>query len=281
MSQATVVGTTRKVAAVLDTNAFLDVYSCHDVFRDYGVLYEDMGQAAADEPKCVYRRARARESLVLAIYLHQLQVATVTLQDELLEELEGAAPAKTPIGTPTAFETVFTMTTIHFTKDAIIPDWEPGFANTWPGWEKTLPPELLNADLLIPGHKELEKPTGSRADTFHIACAKDLGVPLITNEGFGEGGYGSRKIIKRAARAGVTALRPFEFYRGHLDEEKAITWFLERFKEEAPKYLEDRGKKVGADKAPEAFTLIYGIYLNILRGEAEGRVAPLSVRVGR
>jgi hypothetical protein len=74
---------TRKVAAVLDTNAFLDVYSCHDVFRDYEALYANMGQAAAADPKCVDRRAR--ESLLLAIYLHQLRVATVTLQDELLE----------------------------------------------------------------------------------------------------------------------------------------------------------------------------------------------------
>jgi hypothetical protein len=88
-------------------------------------------------------------------------------------------------------------------------------------------------------------------------------------------------VIKRAARGGVTALRPYEFYKGQLDEERAITWFLERFKVEAPKYLEHRFKKVGADKAPEAFTLIYGIYLNILRGEAEGRTAPLLVTVGR
>jgi hypothetical protein len=281
MSHAVVVGATRKVAAVLDTNAFLDVYSCHDVFRDYDALYVNLGQAAAEDRKCVYRRARARESLLLAIYLHRLQVATVTLQDELLEQLEGAAPPKTPDGAPTPFETVFTTTTIHFTKDAIIPDWEPGFAHPKPGWEKTLPPELLNAELLVPGHEELEKPTGSRADTFHIACAKDLGVPLITNEGFGEEGYGSGKVIKRAGRAGVSALRPYEFYRGQLDEEKAISWFLDRFKDEAPKYLENRIEKVGADKAPEAFTLIYGIYLNILRGEAEGRTSPLAVKVGR
>jgi hypothetical protein len=281
MNQAVVVGATKTIAAVLDTNAFLDVYSCRDVFRDYDALYATMGGAAAEDPRCVYRRARARESLLLAIYLHQLNVATVTLQDELLKELEGAAPPKTLPGAPTSFETVFTTTVIHFTKDAIIPDWEPGFSNPQPGWEKTLPPDLLNAELLVAGHKELEKPTGTRADTFHIACAKHLGVPLITNEGFGEEGYGKGTVIKRAERAGVTGLRPYEFYRGQLDEEKAIDWFLKRFKEEAPKYLDEREKKHGADKSREAFTLIYSIYRNILRGEAEGRTTPLAVRVGR
>ena len=105
MNQPAMVGATRKVVAVLDTNAFLDVYSCHDVLRDYEALYTNLGQAAAEDPKCVYRRARARESLLLAIYLHQLQGATVTLQDELLKQLEGAAPPRTPEGTPTPFET--------------------------------------------------------------------------------------------------------------------------------------------------------------------------------
>ena len=170
---------------------------------------------------------------------------------------------------------------VNFSKDRLFPDWEPGFASPWPDWEKSLPLELLSPELRTPGHPELEKPTGTNADTFHIACAKRHNVPLITNEGFGEKGYKRGDAMKRAGRAGVAAHHPIDFYRGHLDEEEEIERFLSRFREEAPRYLDAHRAKVGEDKLPDALTMIFGVYRNVLRGETEGRGTPLRVTVGR
>jgi hypothetical protein len=137
--------TEKPLVAVLDTNAFLDVYSCHDVMRDYALLYEQVGNAAAEARKIIYRRARSRESLLLAIHLHNIGARTVTLQSELLDQLEMAAPSNPPAGEP-----------------------------------------------------------------YPV-----LGIPLITNEGFGETGYKRGDVIKRAERARLRALHPYQFYREH------------------------------------------------------------------
>lgn len=263
--------------AIVDTNVFLDIYSCHDAIVAYNTVYAEIGRAAVDHPKVVYRRARARESLLLALYLNKVGATTFTLQSEAMDVLEDNAPP-TAVG-GMRWETDFTSFMVHFVKDYVLGNWNACFATPKAGWEKFVSVELLSTELRTPGHPELTTPTGTNADTFHIACAKDNGIPLITNEGFSETGYKSGKIVKRAAREGVRGMRPCDFYAGHINEADEIDAFLNRFRDEAPKYLDAHWQKHGKDAADKVLGLIYGQYRLFLRGEAEGRDTPVRVAV--
>ena len=68
--------------AVTDTNVMLDIYSCHDVSLNYDALHGRIGVAALDDPSIVYRRARARESLFLAMHFHKVKAVTYSLHSE-------------------------------------------------------------------------------------------------------------------------------------------------------------------------------------------------------
>jgi hypothetical protein len=263
--------------AIVDTNVFLDIYSCHDAIIAYNSVYAEVGRVAVDHPKVVYRRARARESLLLALHLNKIGASTFTLQSEAMDKLELNAPP-TAVG-GVRWETDFTSFMIHFMKDYLLASWTPYFATPKAGWEEFVSDDLLSPELRTPRHPELTTPTGTNADTFHIACAKEHGIPLITNEGFSETGYKPGKIVRRAAREGVRGLLPRDFYAGHINEADEIDAFLNRFRDEAPKYLDAHWQKHGKDAADEVLGLIYGQYRLFLRGEAEGRDTPVRVAV--
>ena len=59
-----------QLLAVVDTNVLLDIYSCHDVSNSYEQGAQIDTEAFVDSGEAVYRRARARESLILAMYFH-------------------------------------------------------------------------------------------------------------------------------------------------------------------------------------------------------------------
>ncbi|HEY3816952.1 MAG TPA: hypothetical protein VGL81_07275 [Polyangiaceae bacterium] len=263
--------------AIVDTNVFLDIYSCHDAITAYDAAYAEIGRAAVDHRKVAYRRARARESLLLALYLNKIGASTFTLQSEAMDKLELNAPP-TAVG-GMRWETDFTSFMIHFIKDYLLASWTPYFATPKAGWEKFVSDDLLSPELRTPGHAELTTPTGTNADTFHIACAKDNGIPLVTNEGFSETGYKPGKIVRRAAREGVRGVLPRDFYAGHIIEADEIDAFLRRFREEAPNYLDVHWQRHGKDASDEVLRLIYGQYRLFLRGEAEGRDTPVRVAV--
>lgn len=78
--------------AVVDTNVLLDVYSCHDVAKTYDDVHSRLGVAAVDERSVVYRRARAQESLWLAIYFNKIGATTFSLHHESVELLTARVP---------------------------------------------------------------------------------------------------------------------------------------------------------------------------------------------
>lgn len=53
-----------RVSAILDTNVLMDLYSCHELIRTY-----DQAGITAHSREAVYRRARARGALLLAVFL--------------------------------------------------------------------------------------------------------------------------------------------------------------------------------------------------------------------
>jgi hypothetical protein len=172
-----------KFVAVVDTNVILDTHSVHDVMGAYDKRFSDR-----DAPELVFRRGRARESLLAMIYLNKIKATTFSLHSELLDQLTKVAP---PDATPgTVFEADFTRMFIWFVKDYVLPDWDSQVA-TKPGGERA-----------------------NAADAALVEAAKEFGVPLITNEGFTKDGYGEGKIGKRASVAGVTWYHPRKYPRG-------------------------------------------------------------------
>jgi hypothetical protein len=123
---------TTNTMAVLDTNVFLDIYSCHDATETYDALYRTKGIAAIDELPVVYRRARARESLLLAALFNKMNATTFSLHAEPIALLTKNAPPTLAGGVSLASD--FTTVFIYFVKDYVLPGWnatmptEPGTA---------------------------------------------------------------------------------------------------------------------------------------------------------
>jgi hypothetical protein len=235
--------------AVLDTNVFLDVHSCHDLTETYAKL----GPAAINDLSVVYRRARARESLLVAIYFNKIKATTFGLHFEMIELLTGRAPP-TPVR-GVSFEAEFASVFTWFVKDHVLPDWTPAVP-TEPGNER-----------------------GNGADRVLIATAKEHNVPLITNEGYGQTGIVDEKMRKLAKDSGVRVFAPREFYRGKIDEAVEIARFLQRFDERAPLYLDAHWRKHGHDKSGELLGIVNGYYRHILLGETQDPNAPVRVAV--
>ncbi len=111
------------IVAVLDTNVKLDMYSCHDVTRTYDSAFSTLGKAAASDPQVSYRFARAKEALLLAVYLNKLGAATFNLHHETIELLTKTVPP-TAVGGQ-SFEAEFVVFFLHFVRDYLLPNWLP------------------------------------------------------------------------------------------------------------------------------------------------------------
>ena len=94
--------------AVVDTNVILDVVSLHDLSQ----TYERLGADGVDTPDAVYRRSRARESLLLAIYFHKAKAVTYSLHSEPVAILT----TKVDPTSEDALETHYTKLFIHFVR---------------------------------------------------------------------------------------------------------------------------------------------------------------------
>jgi hypothetical protein len=233
-----------RLTAIIDTNVSLDIYGCFDVSK----LYDRLGEDGLDEPEAVFRRARARESLLLAIYLNKIKARTYGHIDEVMKILE----ARVPPSDLTAAETHYTTQFIHFVKDRVLPRWrewgEPGkYAS------------LMKAD----------------ADTFLLNQAKTNSIPLITNEGFGRDGLRvddlkPDSLRLRASAAGVAVFTPREFWQGKINPKKEIDDFLDRFRRFAPKYAADHPD---APRVRNSLEFVHDYYRHVLLGETNtGRV---------
>jgi hypothetical protein len=222
--------------AVLDTNVFLDIFSCHDLISTFNAAHARCGEDAMRDPAAAYRLARARDSLLLAILLHDLRATTLGLHAESIELLTLRAPSTRGGETP---ESDFVMFFLHFVMDHLLE-----------GWTHTV--DSIPANV-----------SSNAADRFLIAAAKEHGVPLITNEGYSKAGIANKKMRALASDEGVAAFSPREFISGEIDEISASASFLARFCEEAPGHFRDHDQ--------EGLTWIEGYYRMILLGEASSR----------
>lgn len=234
-------------AVVLDTNVMLDVFSCHDVFD----AYQRVGEGRLNEPELVERRARARESLFLAIYFHQNCVATYGLFDEaraiLLERVPPTAH--------TEFTNHFTVVVLHHVRPTLLSGWVPLGAS--------------NASVPL---------RGNAADQELVDYARRNGLPLVTSEGARRDGSvdTKNKMRKLASQAGVSVYTPGAFWAGKLDAAKATADFLRGIEEHGPRIVAESAKPT---VMAETMSYVQGYFEHILLGATRGE--PLPARVER
>ena len=229
--------------AVVDTNVLLDIYSCHNIAE----TYTNVGESGMDGADALYRRVRARESLLLAMYLHKVQARTISLGAEAVTILKGRVPPENR-----SPEATFTKMMAHVVVPRVLHEWQ-----------------AMNPD--PPGEEK-----GNAADDALVAFAKEYRVPLITNEGFTPSGYAVGKIARRATVAGVLVFFPRDFYAGKIDEAGEIEDFLLRFHGQAPVYASGQADPDGADRFMK---FMDSYFRHVLCGEAS-RGHPVSVTMG-
>lgn len=242
-----------KPLAVIDTNVFVEIHSCHDLRRDFERLHAKLGNAAIEHPDITLRMQRARESAVLAMYFHSIGAHTYSLRGEAIDMLQQLAP---PAPGGTSMDSDFTMVFAHFVLDYVLNDWKSIADEV---------PETVSDDA---------------ADLLLIDYAKANDLPIITAEGYTRDGIvddnKKRNMRARCKAAGVSVYAPREFYAGKIEPDEAIERFLERFAARVPEWLAVRGKN---DKMGEVLRWIFGYYRMILRGEVEGQDEPITTRL--
>ena len=241
------------VSVVIDTNVFIDVHSIHDLTNDVNRLAAELGDvdAALDHPIVKFRLARARESMLLAMYLHKIKATSWSLHTESVTMLTRFSPPTTPGGR--SVESDFTRAFVWFVKDYLLRRWNPVFP--------------ASEDHVVK----------DAADLALLDYAEKNGLPIVTNEGVTPDGLNDTKknsMRKRAPDRGVHVFAPREFYEGKIDPDEEIEAFFQRFRERAPVYLERRGFR---DEMGKVLGVVHGIYKMTLQGVVEGRDRPLVV----
>jgi hypothetical protein len=220
---------------VIDTNVMLDIYSPNHLMD----AYEKLGVDEPDDPFLVYRRARAREALLLAIHLHRAEIVSYSLLDENAEKLLEFAPSN-KLGD---FPTHFVIVMIHYVRDRILKGWES-----------------------IGPFKDPDAPRGDKADDALVRYAQERGIPLITFEEYTPAGVvekNKKGIRAKAKAAGVRVFTPREFYAAQFDEGLAISKFLDELSCLRPQILRDCGTP---DAMAQALDYIEGYFEHVLRG---------------
>ena len=231
--------------AIVDTNVLLDIFSCHDL----STLYDRLGHAdvAAYDPQATYRRARVRDSLLLAMYLHNRGATTFSPY-----EARTIMVARVPPSAVDTFENHYTTIIVNFVKDQLLSRWRALSQN------------------------EDDNLHGTRVDESLIALAGERQVPLITNEGFTQAGVVETGIRERAARAGVVAVAPREFFQGQLDEEGAARAFIAAFRGRANGYIDSHPKR---DVVLDSMKWAAGYLRHVLFGETNNTEQAVPVHL--
>ncbi len=235
-----------KPLAVVDTNIFLDLYSWHDWHEQFDsrtpavVLRPDLTDA-----KSVWRKARAREALLLAMYLTKIKATTLGLS-EGLEQLR-TRPFLNTTASQRSWNDAFVRTYNWYVKEQIFRNWTESM--------------------------KISDAVGSAADDEMLAYAKDHSLPLISSEGYTPDGIDDRnRMRKKARKAGVNLVRAADFYAGKVDEQEESRIFLQRFKSGARGYVNAYRKKHGKSAAIELFMNQMGDYYNFLLGDEPVRL---------
>jgi hypothetical protein len=197
------------VSAVLDTNVLLDIYSAHD-------LLEKVNCERPEEKIVAYRKARAKNSLLLAIQFHQTRATTYNLHAEVVSQIQKFAPPDP--GPEKASYTLFTTMFFHFVKDYLLGGWD----SKW--------------------QSEPDSASGTAADDALLEYAKANDLPLITNEGYSQNGIEEIKLRKKCVAAGVSVFTPSEYLQGKLLDAGVAT-FLHDFRRKEPHYLQQSSQK--------------------------------------
>lgn len=236
---------TEAIAAVVDTNVLVDLFSCHDVFEEYERL--GAGAAVAD-PRAVYRRARARESLLLAMHFQGVGAYTYSVREPLRIMLQRVDPEAHD-----AWPTHYTKVFVHFVRERLLPNWRP----------------CMPTD-------QLDDPVGNAADAALVSYASTHGLRIVSNEASTPTGIRSDKLRKKAAAAGVVVVTPKEFYDGLIDEAREIQAFLERFRTHAPGYIASHPEP---SIISDTLGTLDGYFRHTLLGETKGEAQPVKVAV--
>ena len=232
---------TDDLTAVVDTNVLIDIFSCHDLNQ----LLMQLGEDGFLDRNAIYRRARARESLLLAIHLHSLGAKTYSVYEpaRLMERIVDPEAVQ-------SLETHFTTHVLHFVRDYILQNWEIRF----------------------PGEEDGQK--GNAADAALLMFAKEHNIDLITNEGFTPAGIVDEKLRLMAKREGVQVFTPREYWEGKIDPDMVAIKFLEGFSCAAPKYC---AQAENPNVAEDSLLMMQGYYEHILLGITKGFDKPVPV----
>lgn len=229
--------------AVIDSNVLIEATSCVDVFRHY--LRDNFEARSAD---ATLRRQKARESLLLSVYLDSIGATTFSLNEAYRITLRTIVP-----GDLNTLENLVLATWAHYVKARVLPNWT----------------------ITLPATGEGE-PTGNDADALLVRRAKEYDVPLISHEGVKVTGIDEDWGIRKRARAeGVRVLAPREFYPGS-DELLLSAQFLQRFDDGLEEYVREFGDR---DGKRENMLDVRHCYLHILYGVSDELAEPLPIRL--
>ncbi|MCU0702134.1 MAG: hypothetical protein MUC96_37030 [Myxococcaceae bacterium] len=162
--------------AVLDTNIIIDIFSIGDLLAasQKSAHGQNIDHSSSD---LLFRRIRARESLLLAWFFHTKGARTETYGREAVEILSRHVPPQLDPeeSSESRFKRNYATVSIWFLKDYILPRWN------------------LTIDRSEP---ELR---GNAADDHLVRLATTYRRPLISNEGFSLTGiddnHGLRKKV--------------------------------------------------------------------------------------
>ncbi|MBL8940796.1 MAG: hypothetical protein JNM69_39995 [Archangium sp.] len=203
------------VDLILDTNVLVEIYSAADLYRAAEEHeLRDTLTAGIDSDELRFRRARVRDSLLLAWYLSESNQTSRSLGDEATRTLtRDANPSE--LG---EFRSQFIQVSIYFVKDYLLARWNP---------------TVESGDV-----------RGNAADRILVSRAKELGVPVVSHE------VHSDRALRKAARVeGVQVMTPREYWQPHQNEDSAIRALLHRFGAAAPRFLEAQSNSSAARNA--------------------------------
>lgn len=235
--------------AIVDTNVLVDLYTPTDLLRAYASKSpEDL-----DDRNCVYRRARVRESMLFALYLHESGATTLSLHDEPLaklvelvpprpDEREGSPESVAPVTRERSGEEIFASNFLrvflHFVKSTLLSSWDD------------------KASL------EARSQRGNRADVALLWLAYGHGSTLVTNEGNASTSrVNPRSLRAKGERVGVRVKTPLDFVPSTFDFDRAIDRFLASWYANAPAYI------AGDDVTEEFMAYMSGYYRHVLLGD--------------
>ena len=233
---------THRYAAIVDTNVFVDLYTTVDLERTYAAP----DWHGVDDRESAYRRSRARDALIFALYLHEIGASTWSLRTEPSAILERVAPPK--MGSiKTATTTNFLRVFLHFVKTTLLSRWD----------DRT----PIAADGL----------RGNNADLALLWMASENATTLVTNEGNATIAAKPDSLRAKGALVNVRVVTPREFVPLSFDADRAIARFFQRYRDEAPAYF------ARSSRTRKFMLHMLGFYRHVLLGVTEGRALPVAV----